>query len=411
MFSARVPSDLSPNRLTRARLAHERQDRQLIDLTESNPTRAGFLAPPSLLAELGRPDAAHYAPQPRGLRSAREAVAEEHTRRGLSVDPDRIVLTTSTSEAYSFLFKTLCDVGDDVLVPHPSYPLFEHLTALDGVRAVPYALHYDGAWHLDFDQLVSLLGARTRALLVVAPNNPTGSLITREELARLGELCAAHGVALIGDEVFADYPLDPRVTAAASVLEERSALAFSLGGLSKSVALPQLKLGWIAVEGPAALVGEALDRLDLVADTYLSVSTPVQTALPEVLRGGANLRREVGARVRRNYAALGTAIEGHASSPCTRLRAEGGWSAVIRVPAVLPDEELALSLLDNEGVLVHPGYFYDFSRDGFLALSLLVEPSVFDEGLARVLRHAAHLVSPPAAGSRIVVDRASGARE
>lgn len=360
------------------------------------------MAPPSLLAGLGDPAAAAYAPHPRGIETARRAVAADHARRGLAVDPARIVLTASTSEAYGFLFKVLCDAGDEVLVPRPSYPLFDHLTALDSVRAVSYALRYDGAWHVDVDEVAAAIGPRTRALLVVSPNNPTGSMMARDELDALSALCAARRVSLISDEVFVDYPLEPRVDVAASALEQGACLTFALGGLSKSVALPQVKLGWIALGGPTADVEQALERLDFVADTYLSVSTPVQLAVPHLLREGASLRAAVASRVRRNYEALGAALAADNRSPCTRLRAEGGWAAVLQVPAVHSDEELSLGLLDNEGVLVHPGYFYDFPRDGFVALSLLGHPTVFDEGVSRLLRYTMRLAEG---------DDATGGRE
>lgn len=393
MFSSRVPSDLTHNRLTRARARHVAALRPLLDLTQSNPTRAGFVAPPSLLAALGDPAAGAYAPHPRGLETAREAVAADHERRGIVVDPAHIVLTASTSEAYGFLFKVLCDAGDEVLVPRPSYPLFDHLTALENVRAVSYALRYDGAWHVDVDEVAAAFGPRTRALLVVSPNNPTGGMMARSELDALAALCAARQVALVSDEVFVDYPLEPRASVAASALDQGVCLTFALGGLSKSVALPQVKLGWIALGGPASDVEQALERLDFITDTYLSVSTPVQVALPHLLREGASMRAAVAARVRRNYHAVGAALASDLRSPCTRLRAEGGWSVVVQVPAVYSDEELSLGLLDNEGVLVHPGYFYDFPRDGFVALSLLGEPTVFDEGVSRLMRYTRRLVA------------------
>jgi alanine-synthesizing transaminase len=274
MFSARTAWDLTPNRLALL-LEERRAGREVLDLTETNPTRAGFVAPPDLLALLADPAALRYDPQPAGLPAARAAVAADFARRGVAVAPEHVVLTASSSEAYALLFKLLADPGDQVLVPQPSYPLFDYLARLESVEAAPYALAYDGEWHLPLPAVEAALTERTRAVVVVSPNNPTGSFLKREEAAGLAALCARRGLALIADEVFADYPLreDPR--RAPSLAAEAAALSFALGGLSKSCALPQLKLGWIAVGGEAALREAALARLEVVADTYLSVGTPV----------------------------------------------------------------------------------------------------------------------------------------
>jgi aspartate/methionine/tyrosine aminotransferase len=357
MFSARTRWNLSANRLAAVLEAKRRGGVRVLDLTESNPTRAGLAAPADLLANLSRPASLLYEPAPFGLRGAREAVAADHLRRGGKVDPDRILLTASTSEAYAFLFKLLCDPGDEVLVPRPGYPLFEYLASLESVRVSPYAFDHDGQWHLSASAL--------------------------DELLALEAFCAEHGLAMISDEVFADYAFagDPR--RASSVARDGPALAFSLGGLSKSCALPQLKLAWCAVTGPEALRREAWSRLEVVADTYLSVSTPVQHAAPALLARREELQAPVRARLAANLAALRARLAG--DSPASLLEPEGGWYAVLRIPATLPEEERVLRLLEDHDVLVHPGYFFDFPREAYLVLSLLPEPAVFAEGAARTL--------------------------
>jgi hypothetical protein len=383
VLSNRVSSDLTPNRLSTA-IARLREDRvKFDDLTESNPTRVGIAYPSRLLEALAQPSALAYAPEPFGLPSARDAVVGDFRRRGICVPRERVVLTASTSEAYSMLFKLLCNPGDEVLVPAPSYPLFEYLAALDSVRPHTYQLEYHGAWSLDIDGLRRATTDRTRAVIVVSPNNPTGSYLKRAELDALEVHCRVYGLALIGDEVFAEYVLDAELARTSSVLAQREALTFSLGGLSKGLGLPQLKLGWMVAAGPEELVRPALERLELICDTYLSVSTPVQTGLPALLRDGAVIRTGIRDRVTRNYRAL---LE--IATPCASvdvLPAEGGWCAVIQVPAMQSEESLVLQLLEQDRVLVHPGYFFDFPREAFLVLSLLPRPEVFDRAVARVL--------------------------
>lgn len=378
MFSSRVPDDRAPNRVTVA-LARARQSAELIDLTLSNPTRAGIPYPADLLAGLADAAALHYAPSPFGLRDAREAIARAYAGRGLRIDPDRIVLTASTSEAYSLLFKLLCEpVGSSVLTPAPSYPLFEHLTRLDGVEQRRYALEFHGVWTVDFDAVDRSWTDGTRAVLTVTPNNPTGAVLSDGDADELVERCARRGAALLVDEVFSDYPLgaslpEPQALAAAECL------VFRLGGLSKTVGLPQAKLGWIVVDGPDGVVAEALDRLELICDTYLSVSTPVQAAAPSLLEKGAIVRERILERVRANYAALGKSLP--PSCGAAVLPADGGWSAVIRVPATRSEETLVLDLLERHRVIVHPGYFFDFPHEAFLVVSLLPEPRAFARGL------------------------------
>lgn len=381
-WSDRLPADLTPNPVSRAAAARREAGRPLIDLTESNPTRAGFGYPADLLAPLADPAGLVYDPRPLGLPAARAAVAEDHARRGLEVPAARIALTSSTSEAYALLFKLLCDPGDGVLVPRPSYPLFEHLTRLEGIRAVPYDLEYHGRWRVDTGSLARAVDQRTRALLVVSPNNPTGSFLHRTDLAAMTRLCDEHGLVLIGDEVFADYPLDP-AGEAVSVLTQDAVLTCALGGLSKSIGLPQAKLGWIAWNGPDAQVTAALDAYELVADSYLSLATPVQVAAPALLTAGAAVRAQIHERVRGNLWSLRDTVAQYPD--VTLLDVEGGWSAVLQVPATRSEEEMVIRLITDDGVLVHPGYFYDFAREAFLVVSLLVEPGRFAAGLERLL--------------------------
>lgn len=386
MFSARLPDDFAPNRLTAALRTQRAENRPIIDLSESNPTRAGFSYPPDLLAPLSATPALRYDPQPLGAIEARRAVAADYARQGIEVSPDRIALTASTSDAYSLLFKLLADAGDEVLVPRPSYPLFDHLTRLDLVTAKPYALEYHGVWTVDIDSVERAISDRTRAILVVSPNNPTGSFLSAAELEQLARLCASRQIAIISDEVFADYELEPGARAAAGrPLTRADVLSFSLGGLSKSIGLPQVKLGWIAVAGPQELAAAARERLELMCDTYLSVGTPVQVAASALLSRGAAVRAQIANRVVANYRQLHAAVA--AVPSCRVLHAGGGWYAVLQVPSLATEEELVVTLLTADGVLVHPGYFFDFPRESFLVVSLLPEPSVFADGTARMLRH------------------------
>jgi len=388
VFSKRVPVDLTTNRLTVAIAERRRRGDPIIDLTETNPTRAGFDYPADLLASLADPRALRYDPAPFGLPAAREAIAADYARQGAQVPAERIVLTSSTSEAYSLLFKLLTSAGDEILVPRPSYPLFDHLSQLDLVVTRPYDLEYQGRWSIDFASVEAALTARTRAVLIVSPNNPTGSYVSRDDFDRLASICADREIAMIVDEVFADYELEPGAAQTAGrAATSVDALAFGLGGLSKSVGLPQIKLGWIAAAGPDPLVQTALTRLELICDTYLSVSTPAQLGAAELLARGARIRAQIVRRIAANDHRL---MELAAAVPsCRVLNAEGGWSAVVHVPSLQPEEDLVVALLLADGVLTHPGYFFDFPRESFLVVSLLPPESVFAEGVTRVLRHFA----------------------
>jgi len=385
MFSSRTPEDLTPNRLAEALKAARAEGRTILDLTQSNPTRAGFEYPGDLLRPLADPGGLTYTPSPFGLLDARAAVARDYARRGLAVAPERIALTASTSEAYACLFKLLTDPGDEVLIPRPGYPLFEHLASLDRVGARPYDLDLDAGWRIDFESLEAAITPHTRAIVIVSPNNPTGSFIKSDEVDRLAEFAAARDLALIADEVFADYEITHEARAGAGRLVDRDdVLSFSLGGLSKSVGLPQVKLAWIAAAGPDRLIDPALGRLELICDTYLSVSTPVQLAASELLERGANVRDQIRRRVSANYERL---LQKAASLPaCRVLATEGGWSAVLEVPSVYPEEALVVDLLQHDNVLVHPGYFFDFLHESYLVVSLLVAEAQFADGIERVLR-------------------------
>jgi aspartate/methionine/tyrosine aminotransferase len=355
----------------------------VLDLTETNPTRVGLEAPPDMFALLADERARRYEPDPRGLAAARQAVSADYGRRGVDLHPERLVLTASTSEAYAFLFKLLCDPGDEVLVPRPSYPLFDYLAGLESVEVKPYPLPYDGEWRIDLPALRESAGPRTRAIVLVSPNNPTGSFVKEDEVAAVQELAAEKELALVSDEVFADYPWTAS-DGGPSLARDGPALAFALGGLSKSCGLPQLKLAWTAVSGPARWREEALARLELLADTYLSVGTPVQRAAPALLARAEELRAPVAARVAANLDALrGLRGQGQAAS---LLHGEGGWSAVLRIPATESEEERVLALLDAHDVLVHPGYFFDFPREAYLVVSLLPRPADFAEAVSRILR-------------------------
>jgi hypothetical protein len=352
-----------------------------LDLTETNPTAVGLPYPDNLVRALAVPDGVRYRPDPWGLTEARDAIAR-HANPAGPVDPAALVLSASTSEAYAFLFKLLCDPGDAVLVPQPSYPLFDLLTRLEGVEPRAYRLAFDGRWSIDRDSLARACTGRARAILVVSPNNPTGSYLRSDDREWLVSLADSRQLALVSDEVFADYPL-ARLPDAASLAGERRALTFALGGLSKSAGLPQMKLAWIRVSGPEGLVRDALQRLEIISDSYLSVSTPVQLATPALLEAGAGIREVIHARVRRNLAVLTGGVARHPA--LSLLPPEGGWSAVIRIPATAPEETIVIEALDRLDVLVHPGFFFDFAHEAFLVVSLLPEPEVFDEAIGRLL--------------------------
>ena len=374
-YSSRLRWDLAPNRLTRLLDERRSAGAAILDLTESNPTAAGFAYPSDrILAALADPRALTYQPAAAGLPSARAAVSEYYSGR---IDPGRVLLTASTSEAYAFVFKLLADPGDEVLVPRPSYPLFDFLAALDGVRVVQYPLVYHNGWTIDFDALARSITPRTRAIVLVNPNNPTGSFLKQSELGPLIALASQHRLALISDEVFSDYAIRADARFVRSLVDVTEVPTFCLSGLSKVSGLPQLKLGWI-------VTGEqAFERLELIADTYLSVSAPVQLAAPVLLGLRTQLQHQIIARVRANRAFLVSQIG--PASPWRLLETEGGWYAILEAPRIQSEEEWVLSLLASDGVLVQPGFFFDFEREAFLVLSLLTSDAVFQEGVRRIL--------------------------
>ncbi|HEX6278111.1 MAG TPA: pyridoxal phosphate-dependent aminotransferase [Polyangiaceae bacterium] len=378
MFSRRSVTVGEPNRLSRALAAARERGAPLVELTAGNPTTAGIPYDDERVRRALSPSGPiRYEPEPFGLASARLAVAALWAERALRVPPENVVMTASTSEAYAFAFKLLCDPGDEVLIPAPSYPLFEHLAALDCVSLVSYPLVYDGGFAIDLASLRSAVTPRTRAVVLVSPNNPTGSYVKRGELAALGEL----GLPLISDEVFAEYPLVRDATRAVSALEEARVLVCALDGLSKAAALPHVKLGWMTLGGPVEAVREALARLELVADTFLSASTQAQLALPELLASRHVAAGAIRLRLATNHALLVSACAG---STVTPLELEGGWYAVLRLPNVATDEEWALALLEA-GVSVHPGYFFDFVGPPHVVVSLLTPEPDFATGVERLL--------------------------
>jgi alanine-synthesizing transaminase len=390
VFSRRLPGDLTPNRLSELHARKLVEGADILDLVDSNPTRAELDYPwPELDAALAVAGCGRYDPQPRGLFAAREAVANHVGGRGLETSAERVVLTASTSEAYAFLFKLLCEPGDEVLIPAPSYPLFEQLARAEGVVARPYRLAAARDYALDVDMVEAALTPRSRAVIVVSPNNPTGSVASLEALEELSELALRCELALIGDEVFADYPAGSAAPAP-SLLAVPGGLRFSLGGLSKAAGLPQLKLSWIAAGGPQPHLCEALERLEHVADTFLSVGGPVQRALPALLEVGATIRARIRERVDRSRQVtleMATAVAGARVLP-----AEGGWHAVLELPARIDEEALCLELLARDSVLVHPGYFYDFDDEACrLVFCLLAQPAKVARAMMAIRRRVAAL--------------------
>ena len=383
MFSSRLHWDLRPNLLTDLLRTKRQAAASILDLTESNPTNSGLAFPAEeILDALADARSMRYEPTPAGLIAAREAVAGRYyAPRGDKLDPSRILLTASTSEAYAFLIKLLTDPGDELLVPRPSYPLFEFLATLENIRISQYPLIYHEGWSIDTGALARAITERTRAVVLVNPNNPTGSFVKRRELDTLVELCHQHSLAIISDEVFSDYPFAADPDRVARLTGEDEVLTFSLSGLSKVAGLPQMKLGWIVASGPPTQRAAAMERLELIADTYLSVATPVQHALPRLLAAGDNIREQIIRRTRKN---LDTLLAATANSANRTLHVEGGWYATVQVPRIRTEEEWALQLLDRCDVLVQPGYFYDFDQDGLLVLSLLTPTENFSEGVRRM---------------------------
>jgi len=389
MFSKRTHWKLTPNRFTEVQRELRARGREVVDLTVSNPTRAGLrYDADAILNSISNREAMDYDPQPKGLDRARKAVGayyrEQHC--ASEIDPEALILTTSTSEGYSYVLRLLCNPDDEILVPKPSYPLFAFLADLQDVRLTAYPLLYDHGWQIDFPSLSRAVNPRTRAVVVVHPNNPTGSYISEGERTQLNAFCREHGIALIVDEVFLDYPHDG--VRRPSFVCNPEILTFTLSGASKISGLPQMKLAWVAVSGPAEVVSAAMGRLEVIADTYLSMNAPIQLAAATLLGQRKNIQPLLLDRVRMNLVELDRQLAEQKASQ--RLQVEGGWYAVLRVPATRTDEDLAIDLLHRASVLVHPGHFYDFPSDGYLILSLLTVPGEFREGTRRIFELLNH---------------------
>lgn len=386
MFAGRTAWALSQNRFSLTLNKARARGAKLLDLTVSNPTECGFhFDSAAILASLSRPESLTYDPQPQGLLDARRAVTEYYNGKSFgaknTILPEQIFLTTSTSEAYSYLFRLLCDPGDQVLAPRPSYPLFDFLADIQDVKVRRYDMFYDHGWHIDVGGLPAAITDRTRAILVVNPNNPTGSFVHKAEFLQLEALCAERNLALVSDEVFLDYEVEAAAEISAAFSHE--CLSFALSGLSKISCLPQMKVAWMVISGPEQLCREACDRLEIIADTYLSQNAPVQHAVPALLDQKTKIQPQLTQRIRSNLKFLDEQL--HAFPQVQRLRGEGGWYVVLRVPARQSDEELAIELIERAGVVVHPGHFYEFQSDGYLVLSLITPTTVFEDGVRAIL--------------------------
>lgn len=385
MFANRTNWDLTPNRLSKKLAAHRAAAKPLLDLTISNPTECGFVyEEQEIRRALANPSVLRYEPDPHGMRSARLAVASYYSDRGTSIEIEDIFLTTSTSEAYSFAFRILCNPGDEILVPAPSYPLFDYLADIHDVKLRRYPLLYDHGWQIDFHALEGLIGERSRAVVVVHPNNPTGHFTKAEEVAMLNEVCLKHDMALIADEVFLDFVLQNETPR--SLAGNNRVLTFTASGLSKISGLPQMKAAWLIVNGPPESKAQALARLEVIADTYLSMNAPVQGAIPTFLEQRHKFQKQLMERVQKNLAEMDRQLK--SQHACSRLKVEGGWYAVVRLPATCDDEDFTVSLLGTHNVYVHPGHFYDFPDNGYVVLSLITQAQTFAEGLKALLSHA-----------------------
>jgi len=377
MFSDRTAWNLEPNPLSKALANRLASGEPVIDLTESNPTKCGFIEAEQILGALSQPASLNYDPAPQGLLPSRNAVANYYRVRNCVVNVNDIFLTTSTSEAYSFLFRILCNAGDEVLIPQPGYPLFNFLADIQDVATVPYPLIYDYGWQIDFHALQRAIAPRTRAIIVVNPNNPTGHFCKADDMHRLNQICLEHDLALIADEVFLDFSLGKEILP--TFASSNKALTFTMSGLSKISGLPQMKVAWLIATGPVTIKQQAAARLEMIADTYLSMNTPMQLALPALLELRHNFQQQCLERMRNNLAQLDAMLS--RQKLCTRLNLDGGWYAIVKVPVTGTDDDLALELLNTRGVYVHPGHFYDFPADGYLVVSLITPEVQFATGM------------------------------
>jgi aspartate/methionine/tyrosine aminotransferase len=380
-YSQRLPWS-SPNNFSLRVAARRATGHRLLDLTISNPTQVLANYPHlEIAAAYGSVHDFTYRPEPFGDSRAREAIAAYYAAKGIAVSEDRIALTASTSEAYSLLFKLLCDPGDEILVPVPSYPLFEHLAALESVRTVSYHLRYAGEWFVDLDDLASAITPRTRVVVIVNPSNPSGCYSKEHEARAILDIAARHQLALIIDEVFFDFPIAQERQVTPSYCTYQQALTFVLNGMSKLAGMPQMKLGWIVLNGPREQQAEARQRLELILDTYLSVATPVQRAAPQLLEAGAEIRRQLQQRVSSNLMSLQERLR---PVPANCLTVEGGWSAIVQLPEIISEENWILGLLDEASVIVQPGYFFDIPSEPFIVVSLITPCEIFSEGITDI---------------------------
>ncbi len=380
-FSHRTVWEFQENPLTHLVRQLREEGKELGDWTVSNPTLCGFAyARERIAAGLMQPSSFVYAPEPAGHPSARNAIAGFLASRGVEVSSDRILLTASSSEGYSHLFRLLCNPGESIVIPKPGYPLFEDLARINDVALQTYRFHYAGAWHLDAESVRRAVTPSTRAIVVVHPNNPTGNFLSAGEQEMIGRIAQEYGLAIIADEVFLTFPFDRRSTTP-SCAHINAPLVFTLNGVSKMAGLPQMKLGWLTVHGDEPLVRQAMQRLEFLADTYLSVNTPIQMALPEILTTVDGVGESIRSRVAENYRVLGAALGGSAISV---LHAEGGWNAVLQLPRTRNDEAWAVHLLKQSGVLVYPGHFFDLDREACVVVSLLPEDHLFRAYCARL---------------------------
>ena len=386
-FSQRTNWSLSPNPLITLFTELKTQQTEILNLTESNPTVCDFQYPSEdILRPLAQKINLHYTPDPKGNLVARKAISNDFQRKGFDIPTERIFLTASTSEAYGYLFRLLANPKDRMLFPQPSYPLFQFLGDLNDLALDFYSLRYEGSWGIDMSFFKKLLTEKTKAILCVNPNNPTGSFVKKREQEVLNDICMKRKLSIISDEVFWDFSLteDPQRV---SFIGNKDVLTFTLGGLSKTLALPQMKLSWIIINGPDPLVKEAMARLEMIADTYLSVNTPTQNALKDWLAIKDKIQDQVLSRLKENLDYLDSQLkELKDPSFCRRLEVEGGWYAVLKIPDHFSEEEWALKFLKEDQVFIHPGYFFDFPKEAYIVVSLLISPKIFAEGLSRILK-------------------------
>jgi alanine-synthesizing transaminase len=383
LFSRRTDWHRRLNKLSELYELIRKSGKPILDLTNSNPTECGIEYPEEeILAAFKNPALLKYQPDPRGLLSAREAISNYYKSKKIEVDTSNIFLTASTSEAYSFVFKLLCNAGENVLVPKPSYPLFDYLAQLNDVELRHYHLQYDHEWQIDIDSIKNAINQKTKAIVLINPHNPTGMFLKKNEYREIIKIAKENHLALIVDEVFIDYAFQTNEVRISSTAGESEVLTFTLNSISKMVGLPQMKLGWIIINGPQTIIDEAMERLEIICDTFLSVNTPVQVALPKLLGAGKIVQQNILDRIRANYSTLKTET---LNASISLLSSEGGWYGILRVPRTISEEEWALQLLEKKGVYLFPGYFFDFDDDGYLVVSLLVENSVFKKAVREIV--------------------------